>query len=132
MVLSCWSAAFLGRGRVGGCGVAGWWVPGRAGDVWPVVERGRRTPVWFLCGCSCGAWPVRSYPPRRALRRRFAVVGLQGPEADGRGSPVAGAGGLAGFLDGIAVVSGAFDRAGAAAVAAFGIGPVRDLGQDRG
>jgi hypothetical protein len=55
-----------------------------------------------------------------------------GPEADGRRALVAGAGGLSGFLDGVAVVAGAFDRAGATAVPAFGVGPVRDLGQDLG
>jgi hypothetical protein len=51
---------------------------------------------------------------------------------DGGWSLVVDAGGLAGFLDRVAVVAGAFDRAGAAAVAAFGVGSVRDLGQDRG
>jgi len=63
----------------------------------------------------------------RWCRLRFAS-----PEADGRRSVVAGAGGLAWFLDRVAVVAGAFDRAGAAAVPAFGIGPARDLGQDLG
>jgi hypothetical protein len=69
----------------------------------------------------------------RCVRTRLGVVlgvELQGPEADGRGSGVAGAGGLAGFLDRVAVVSGTFDRAQAAAVASFGVGLVRDLGQN--
>ena len=56
--------------------------------------------------------------------------GRQGPEADGRRPAVTDAGGLAGSLDGIAVMAGAFDRAGAAAVPAFRVGPPRDLGQD--
>jgi hypothetical protein len=58
--------------------------------------------------------------------------GLQVPEVDGRGSLVAGAGGLAGFLDGVAVVPGAFDRAGATAVPALRVGSVRDVGQHGG
>src|SRR5258705_551202 len=58
------------------------------------------------------------------------VVGLWGPGRGGSG--VAGAGGLAGFLDRVAVVPGAFGRAGAAAVPAFGIGSFGDLGQDVG
>ncbi len=57
---------------------------------------------------------------------------LQGPEVDGRGSRVAGAGGLTRLLHRVAVVPGAFDRAQATAVPSFGIGPVRYLGQDRG
>src|SRR6266704_6465452 len=73
MMLSCWSVACLVCGRVGGCGVVGWRVPGRAGDVWLVAERDGRTLVGsFLCGCWIGVRQglVRSYPPRCLSRRR--------------------------------------------------------------
>lgn len=75
----------------------------------------------------------------RCVRSRFGAcpgVGwrrcLQCPEVDGGRRVVAGAGGLAGFLDGVAVVPSAFDRAGAGTLAAFGVGPVGDLGEDCG
>jgi hypothetical protein len=42
---------------------------------------------------------------------------------------VAGAGGLVGFLDAVAVVAGTFDRTGAGAFAAVGDEQVGDLGQ---
>lgn len=45
---------------------------------------------------------------------------------------VAGAGAFVGFLDAVAVVAGAFDRARAAAVAPFGVDRCGDLGQDVG
>jgi len=115
--------------------------------------------VWWAGGCRAGLvtfgrWSrvtaerlfcsfvddVRVVPGEvRSVRTRLGVRcgvgwrwGLLCPEADGRWSRVAGAGGLARLLDRVAVVPGAFDRAQAAAVPSFGIGPVRDLGQDRG
>jgi hypothetical protein len=48
MALSCWFVVFLGYGRGGGCGVVGWRVPGRAGDIWLRVERSRREPASVL------------------------------------------------------------------------------------
>ena len=132
MVLSCWPVMCPGRGRVGGYAVLGLPVPGRFGDLGPVVGYDGRTPV-----CSCV--DVRVVPGRGRYLIRLGVCpgagwrrGCQGPEADARGPAVAGAGGLAGFLDRVAVVPGAFDRAGATAVAALRVGPSRDLGQDRG
>lgn len=62
------------------------------------------------------------------LGRRGLLGWGQGPEPDGRGPVVAGAGGLAGLLDRIAVVPGAPDRAGAAAVWAARVEPAGDLG----
>src|SRR6266849_6736744 len=77
MMLSCWSVACLVCGRVGGCGVVGWRVPGRAGDVWLVAERDGRTLVGsFLCGCWIGVRQglVRSYPSRCLSRRRVRAT----------------------------------------------------------
>jgi len=53
-------------------------------------------------------------------------------QVDGRWTVVAGAGRLAWFLDGVVVVAGAFDRAGAAAFAAGWVGFAGDVGQDLG
>jgi len=121
--LSCLCVTAASAGAV-------WWAGGRwAGlvtfDRWPGVAAGH--PLLFFedvlvwCGggrCGGGRLGVRGW------------WGFDGPEADGRRPAVAGAGGLVGFLDRVAVVAGAFDRAGAAAVPAFRVGPPRDLGQD--
>jgi len=66
--------------------------------------------------------------------RVLGIVGLRGwwgseaPEADGRRTGVTGAGDLAGSLDPVAVVAGASDRAGAAAVPAGRVELAGDLG----
>jgi hypothetical protein len=48
MVLSWVFVGFLGHGRVGGCGVAGWWVRGRAGDISLMAAGDHREPVSVL------------------------------------------------------------------------------------
>jgi hypothetical protein len=53
-------------------------------------------------------------------------------EVDGGRAGVAGAGGFVAFLDAVAVVSGALDSSGAAAVSAVGVGLAGDLGVDLG
>ncbi len=53
-------------------------------------------------------------------------------DVDGGRAVVADAGGLVGFLDAVAVVAGAFDRARAGPVPPFGIDLFGDLGQHAG
>jgi hypothetical protein len=52
-------------------------------------------------------------------------------ESDG-GRPVVAGAGFAGFLDAVAVMAGAFDGAGAGAVASGGVELAGDLGVDAG
>ena len=89
-----------------------------------------------IAGCLSGSfvdahvWAGRGWcaATRPGIGLGVRRWGWQGPEADGRRLGVAGAGGLAGFLDLVAVVAGAFDRAGATAMPATRVEPAGDLG----
>ena len=57
---------------------------------------------------------------------------MDGVDSDGGWAGVAGAAGLAAFLDAVAVVADAFECPWAGAVTAFGDGSAADLSQDVG
>ena len=57
---------------------------------------------------------------------------MDGVDSDGGWAGVAGAAGLAAFLDAVAVVADAFECPWAGAVTAFGDSPAADLSQDVG